>query len=216
MRDVYVGQLEKLNQEMIEIGNFCERALREASESLVKGDTALAKQVLTYEAALDEREYVIEALCNRLLLLQQPVAGDLRIITASSKMLTNLVRIGMQAVDICETMLRKEINQKPVEVDHLAELAVAVERMIHDVMQAFAEKNTQAAHDVIEYDEVVDEFFYKTKHNIAGLLKTAETREETDYALDLLMIDKYYERMGDHCVKIAQQVLYAFSDKINK
>ena len=81
MRDVYVGQLEKLNQEMIEIGNFCERALREASESLVKGDTALAKQVLTYEAALDEREYVIEALCNRLLLLQQPVAGDLRIIT---------------------------------------------------------------------------------------------------------------------------------------
>lgn len=216
MRDVYVGQLEKLNQEMIEIGNFCEQAIKEASESLIHGDVVLAKKVLTYEAALDDREYVIEALCNRLLLLQQPVAGDLRMITASSKMLTNLVRIGMQAVDICETMLRKDINQQPVEVAHFAALSKSVERMIHDVMDAFANKNIQAAQDVIEYDEVVDEFFYKTKHNIAGLLKTAESREETDYALDLLMIDKYYERMGDHCVKIAQQVLYAFSDKITK
>lgn len=216
MRDVYVSQLEKLNQEMIEIGNFCEQAIKDASESLVNGDTALAKKVLTYEALFDEREYVIEALCNRLLLLQQPVAGDLRAITASSKMLANLVRIGMQAVDICETMLRKEINQKPVEMAYFQELSEAVCRMIHDVMKAFADKNLQAAHDVIEYDEVVDEFFYKTKHNIAELFKTAESREDTDCALDLLMIDKYYERMGDHCVKIAQQVIYMISDKLNK
>ena len=183
---------------------------------MINGDTVLAKKVLTYEALFDEREYVIEALCNRLLLLQQPVAGDLRAITASSKMLANLVRIGMQAVDICETILRKEINQKSIEMAYFQELSEAVCRMVHDVMKAFADKNLQVAHDVIEYDEVVDEFFYKTKHNIAELFKTAESHEDTDYALDLLMIDKYYERMGDHCVKIAQQVIYMISDKLNK
>ncbi len=216
MRDVFVGQLEKLNQEMIEMGDFCEKAIKEASRSLLEGDADLAKKVLEYEAALDEREYLIEALCTRLLLLQQPVASDLRIITTSSKMLSNLTRIGMQAVDICETMLRKEINQKPVALDYFAELSEAVGKMCHDVMMAFATRDVDLARKVIDYDEVVDEYFYKTKHNIAGLFKTSESREETDYALDLLMIDKYYERMGDHAVKIAQQVVYAFSDKINK
>ncbi|MEE0510489.1 MAG: phosphate signaling complex protein PhoU [Peptococcaceae bacterium] len=216
MRDLYVSQLERLKTEIVEMSVLCQEALEKASAALLEGDEAKANEALAYSVLIDDKEYVVEALCSSLILQQQPVAGDYRLISTSSKIVGNLSRIGTQAVDIGEIVLRKEYNKRPVTLDYFKELAKDAQKMIHDVMQAFEEKNVLLAREVKAYDDVVDEHFYKTKHNLAGMLKQADSREETDYALDLLMIDKYYERIGDHVVKIAEAVEYYVTNQMPK
>lgn len=216
MRDLYVSQLERLKKEIIEMAALCQEALEKASDALLEGDEKKANDVLKYSVLIDDKEYIVEALCSSLILQQQPVAGDYRLISTSSKIVVNLSRIGTQAVDIGEIVLRKEYNKRPVTLDYFKKLARDAQKMIRDVMQAFEEKNVALAREVKAYDDVVDEHFYKTKHNLAGMLKQADSREETDYALDLLMIDKYYERIGDHVVKIAEAVEYYVTNQMPK
>ncbi len=216
MRDLYVSQLERLKEEIVEMSTLCQDALEKASDALLNGNEVKAKEALKYNVLIDDKEYIIEALCSSLILQQQPVAGDYRLISTASKIVTNLSRIGTQAVDIGEIVLRKEYNKRPVTLDYFKELAQDAQKMIFDVMKAFTDKDVALAREVIAYDDVVDEHFYKTKHNLAELLKQADSREETDYALDLLMIDKYYERIGDHVVKIAKAVEYYVTNQMPK
>lgn len=216
MRDLFLGQLDNLNRELIAMGDLCEEAIKKTATALADGNAALAMEVIALDKVIEEREYDIESLCTRLLLLQQPVAGDLRMIRATSAIITNLARIGTQAVDICETFIRKEYNQRPVDMEYFADLARATSEMVHNVVLAYATRDVELARKVIQADDEVDTYFYKTKNNLVEIIRESISREEADYALDLLMVDKYYERMGDHAVKIAANVEYLVTDRMGK
>lgn len=216
MRDLFVGQLERLTYEISEMGGICEEAIQKGSEALLKGDAELAQDTLKYTARLDEKEYLIDALCGSLIMQQQPVAGDFRIISTASKIVSDLARIGMQAVDISEIVLRNNNRNKEVDIEYFADLAKATRRMLRDVLNAYESKDLELAKDVVAYDDVVDEFFHKTKNNLSEMLKNAKSTQDTDYVLDLLMVDKYYERIGDHIVKIAEAVEYGITNQIVK
>ncbi len=217
MRDLFVGQLERLTYEIVEMGGICEEAIQKGSEALLSGDAALAQETLKYEKMLDDKEYAIDALCASLILQQQPVAGDYRLIATASKIVGNLARVGIQAVDICEIVLRKDNAGKKVKIEYFADLAKSTRRMLRDVLNAYETKDVGLARDVMAYDDTVDEFFHKTKNNLAELLKNAgDDSAATDYVLDLLMVDKYYERIGDHIVKIAEAVEYYVTNQVVK
>lgn len=217
MRDLFVGQLERLTYEISEMGGLCEEAIQKGSEALLNGDKALAEDTLKYGKMLDDKEYAIDALCAALIMQQQPVAGDYRLIATASKIVGNLARIGIQAVDICEIVLRKNNGDKKVEIEYFADLAKATRRMLRDVLNAYEARDVDLARDVIAYDDVVDDYFHKTKNNLADMLKKAgDDDEATDYVLDLLMVDKYYERIGDHIVMIAEAVEYNVTNQVVK
>ncbi|MEE0435456.1 MAG: phosphate signaling complex protein PhoU [Peptococcaceae bacterium] len=213
MRDLFVGQLERLTYEISEMGGICEEAIQKGSEALLKGDAELAQNTLKYTALLDDKEYLIDALCSSLIMQQQPVAGDFRIISTASKIVGDLARIGMQAVDISEIVLRNNNCNKDMDIEYFADLAKATRRMLRDVLNAYEAKDLELARDVVSYDDVVDEYFHKTKNNLAEMLKNAKSTQDTDYVLDLLMVDKYYERIGDHIVKIAEAVEYGITSQ---
>lgn len=217
MRDLFVGQLERLTYEISEMGGLCEEAIQKGSEALLNGDKALAEDTLKYGKMLDDKEYAIDALCAALIMQQQPVAGDYRLIATASKIVGNLARIGIQAVDICEIVLRKNNGDKKVEIEYFADLAKATRRMLRDVLNAYESRDVDLARDVVAYDDVVDDYFHKTKNNLADMLKKAgDDDEATDYVLDLLMVDKYYERIGDHIVMIAEAVEYNVTNQVVK
>lgn len=217
MRDLFVGQLERLTYEISEMGGLCEEAIQKGSEALLNGDKALAEDTLKYGKMLDDKEYAIDALCAALIMQQQPVAGDYRLIATASKIVGNLARIGIQAVDICEIVLRKHNGDKKVEIEYFADLAKATRRMLRDVLNAYEARDVDLARDVVAYDDVVDDYFHKTKNNLADMLKKAgDDDEATDYVLDLLMVDKYYERIGDHIVMIAEAVEYNVTNQVVK
>lgn len=217
MRDLFVGQLERLTYEISEMGGLCEEAIQKGSEALLNGDKALAEDTLKYGKMLDDKEYAIDALCAALIMQQQPVAGDYRLIATASKIVGNLARIGIQAVDICEIVLRKNNVDKKVEIEYFADLAKATRRMLRDVLNAYEARDVDLARDVVAYDDVVDDYFHKTKNNLADMLKKAgDDDEATDYVLDLLMVDKYYERIGDHIVMIAEAVEYNVTNQVVK
>lgn len=217
MRDLYNSQLERLVYEIVEMGGICEEAIQKGSEALLKGDTVLAEETLKYGKMLDDKEYAIDAICASLIMQQQPVAGDYRLIATASKIVGNLARVGIQAVDICEIVLRKDNGGKPVEIEFFADLAKATRRMLRDVLNAYESKDVELARDVVAYDDVVDNYFHETKNNLAVMLKNAgDDVQATDYVLDLLMVDKYYERIGDHIVKIAEAVEYYVTNQVVK
>lgn len=217
MRDLYNSQLERLVYEIVEMGGICEEAIQKGSEALLKGDTVLAEETLKYEKILDDKEYAIDAICASLIMQQQPVAGDYRLIATASKIVGNLARVGIQAVDICEIVLRKDNGGKPVEIEFFADLAKSTRRMLRDVLNAYESKDVELARDVVAYDDVVDNYFHETKNNLAVMLKDAgDDVQATDYVLDLLMVDKYYERIGDHIVKIAEAVEYYVTNQVVK
>ena len=217
MRDLYNSQLERLVYEIVEMGGICEEAIQKGSEALLKGDTVLAEETLKYGQMLDDKEYAIDAICASLIMQQQPVAGDYRLIATASKIVGNLARVGIQAVDICEIVLRKDNGGKSVEIEFFADLAKSTRRMLRDVLNAYESKDVELARDVVAYDDVVDNYFHETKNNLAVMLKDAgDDVQATDYVLDLLMVDKYYERIGDHIVKIAEAVEYYVTNQVVK
>lgn len=217
MRDLYNSQLERLVYEIVEMGGICEVAIQKGSEALLKGDTVLAEETLKYGKMLDDKEYAIDAICASLIMQQQPVAGDYRLIATASKIVGNLARVGIQAVDICEIVLRKDNGGKSVEIEFFADLAKSTRRMLRDVLNAYESKDVELARDVVAYDDVVDNYFHETKNNLAVMLKDAgDDVQATDYVLDLLMVDKYYERIGDHIVKIAEAVEYYVTNQVVK
>ena len=177
-----------------------------ASSALVKGDTETAVRIAPLDKEIDQKERDIENLCMKLLLQQQPVARDLRQISAALKMITDMERIGDQAEDIAEiiTFLNGRTAKEHSQIREMAKAAI---KMVTDSVDAYVKHNTELAEQVIAYDDVVDEYFDSVKTNLIGMI--AENPTDGEYALDLLMIAKYFERIGDHATNIAEWVLYS-------
>ena len=206
MRSRLDTQLALLDHEMIEMGALCEEVIALATSALTSGDVTLAEQVKPRDKEIDQKERDIETLCMKLLLQQQPVARDLRQISAALKMITDMERIGDQAEDIAEiiTFLGGRTSGQHT---HLKEMAKATIRMVTDSVDAYVKKDTTLAQAVIDYDDVVDDAFLQVKKQLIDLL--AADPQDGEYALDLLMIAKYLERIGDHATNLAEWVIYA-------
>lgn len=206
MRNRFDEQLALLKKELIEMGALCEEVIAKASEALTRGDVALAATVAPLDGQIDRKECDIESLCLRLLLQQQPVARDLRKISAALKMITDMERIGDQAEDIAEivTFLKGRTGQND---DLLREMARSTIKMVTESVDAFVKHDIMLAEKVVAYDDVVDNYFEQVKDEL--IARIAENPDDGEYALDLLMIAKYFERIGDHAVNIAEWVMFS-------
>ena len=208
MRNRFDEQLFELNREIIEMGAMCEEAIASAAKALTTGDVELAGRMKADSSAIDHMEREIERLCMKLLLHQQPVAKDLRLISAALKMITDMERIGDQAEDIAEivTFLNGHTME---EMEIIEDMARETIEMVTSSVDAFVKKDVTLAEKVIAQDEAVDNYFSKVKNNIITLI--SENHADGEFALDLLMISKYFERIGDHATNIAEWVIYSIT-----
>ena len=206
MRSRFDEQLNTLNTEMIEMGALCEESIALASKALTTGDVSLAERVSELSADIDQKERDIESRCMKLLLQQQPVARDLRQISAALKMITDMERIGDQAEDIAEIITYLE-GRTAEETVHIRDMAAITISMVTDSVDAYVKNDIDLAMLVIAHDDKVDEYFDKVKSRLIKMI--AETPENGEYALDLLMIAKYFERIGDHATNIAEWVIFS-------
>ena len=206
MRSQFDQQLAQLHRELIEMGALCEEVIALSSQALTEGDASLARRVAPLDRDIDRKERDIENLCLRLLLHQQPVAGDLRRISAALKMITDMERIGDQADDIAEIILSR--GDRLLTADGtLRAMARAAIRMVSESVDAYVRQDVALAERVIASDDEVDEDFDRIKRRlIDGISSGAEDGESV---LDLVMIAKYYERIGDHATNIAEWVIYS-------
>lgn len=205
MRNRFEEELFELNREIIEMGALCEKAIAKTAEALSRGNVKLAESIKAEGVAIDRLEREIESRCMKLLLHQQPVAGDLRFIYAALKMITDMERIGDQAEDIAEiiTFFNGRTSKEAGLLDKMAKETM---EMVTESVDAFVKKEVSLAEKVIRQDDVVDHYFSEIKDAIICLI--AENVTQGEYALDLLMIAKYFERIGDHATNIAEQVIY--------
>ena len=206
MRDLFQEQLKELNRELVKMGADCEDIIALASDSLTGWNEKLAKNVSTIGARIDEGYHTVENICLKLLLRQQPVARDLRVISAAMKMITDMERIGDQAEDIVEIV--PFMNAHPDEkFPRIREMAKAAQAMVTEAVDAYVKQDLELARKVMAYDDVVDNYFTQIKSGIIDIIAAEPAHGE--YALDLLMIAKYFERIGDHCTNIAEWVEFS-------
>ena len=206
MRLKFDEELNNLNREMILMGSLCEDAMNTAIRALMKGDPDGHKNVSAIVTEISHKEREIEDMCLKLLLSQQPVATDLRMISSALKMVSDLERIGDQSDDIAEIVSMQNIEAAD-DTNSILELGQAASRMVTEAVDAFVKRDVKAARKVIEDDDIVDDDFDKIKKQLAKSIQTDEKGLEK--TLDLLMISKYFERIGDHAVNIAQWVIFS-------
>jgi phosphate transport system protein len=206
IRSRFDEQLELLNRELIEMGALCEQVISMAARALMSGDTKLAAQITPLDGEIDQMERDVESRCLKLLLQQQPVAKDLRQVSAALKMVTDMERIGDQASDIAEIIgyLKGRGGEDCAFIGQMGEATI---RMVTDSIDAFVRRDTKLADEVIAHDDIVDAYFLKVKTALIQYI--AASPDDGEYALDLLMIAKYFERIGDHAVNIAEWVLFS-------
>ncbi len=209
MRSRFDEQLAELNSELIKMGALCENAIAMSAKALLDGDMGLAQTVAESDSEIDNKERDIENRCMKLLLQQQPVARDLRVISSALKMITDMERIGDQSADIAEIVTMAHITASD-ETLHIGDMARAVIKMVTDSVDAFVKRDVELARYTITYDDVVDRLFDQVKTALAQRFRDGG---EMEYALDLLMIAKYFERIGDHATNIAEWVLYCVTGK---
>ena len=208
MRSKFDEQLALLNTEMIQMGALCEEAISLAAKALEEGSTALADRVRPLENEIDQMERDIEALCLKLLLQQQPVARDLRQISSAMKIITDMERIGDQAADIAEIILAMlSQGYVPEDVGHICEMAAEVIKMVTGSVDSYVQRDPARANRIITRDDIIDQSFDRVKRVL--IKKIAANPDCGEHALDLLMIDKYLERIGDHAVNIAEWVIFS-------
>ena len=208
MRSRFDEQLALLNRELIEMGALCEEVIALAAKALTEQDTALARRVAPLDTEIDQKERTIESMCLKLLLQQQPVARDLRQISAALKMITDMERIGDQAEDIAEIVTFLDGHTAEND-DLLREMAKAVIKMVTESVDAYVRRDTALAEKVIADDDTVDRYFDDIKHRLIGSI--ARDPDGGEYALDVLMIAKYFERIGDHATNIAEWVIFSIT-----
>ena len=206
MRDFFQEQLNELKQELTIMGSSCEEIIALASHALTNMDEELVRKVAAIGAQIDESERTIENICLKLLLRQQPVAKDLRVISAAMKMITDMERIGDQAEDIVD-LIPHMTKRKDVRYPKIREMAKAAQTMVTEAIDACVKQDLDLARKVMNHDDVVDAYFLQVKTALIDLI--AMNPSEGEYALDLLMIAKYFERIGDHCTNIAEWVEYS-------
>ncbi len=206
MRSRFDEQLALLKRELIEMGALCEEVIALAAQSLAEGDTALSARVSLLDEEIDRKEREIESLCLKLLLQQQPVARDLRQISAALKMITDMERIGDQAEDIAEIVAFLG-GRGTEDSELLRDMARSAIRMVSGSVDAYVKQDVPLAEKVIAEDDVVDDYFTRVKK--ALISRIAADPADGEFALDVLMIAKYFERIGDHAVNIAEWVIFS-------
>ena len=206
MRDFFQEQLKRLNRELTIMGAACEEIIALASQALTDWDGEMVRRVKVIGSQIDESERTIETICMKLLLRQQPVAGDLRQISAAMKMITDMERIGDQAEDIVELVPHMAVHADE-KFPRIRQMAQAAQAMVTEAVDAYVKQDLDMARKVMAHDDVVDDYFNQVKTGIIGIIAAEPAQGE--YALDLLMIAKYFERIGDHCTNIAEWVEFS-------
>ncbi len=209
MRNKFDRQLKMLNKEMKSMCGMIEDAIEKSIEALFDQDVKKAKKIVEIEDDITDQQKKIENLCFQLLIQQQPVARDLRTITAAMKMVTDMSRIGDNAGDISELTIVMAENPYVMKVEKIQQMSKETILMLNLALEAYVEKNMEKARAVIGHDDIVDDLFLEVK---AGLVKTMkENHDYEEQAADLLMVNKYLERIGDHAVNIAEWVIFAIN-----
>jgi phosphate transport system regulatory protein PhoU len=211
MRSKFDEQLLELNKEMIEMGNKIILSIKNAIEALVARDENMAKAIMESDAEVDHLQKKIEGICFNLLIQQQPVARDLRTVTAAMKMVTDMERIGDHAADISEMTILMGQNSQIDKFEHISQMATETMIMLNHSIEAYVEKNVIKAKEVIDHDDIVDDLFVEAKKDVIELILNSPS--EGEGATDILMIAKYFERIGDHATNIAEWVIYSLKQK---
>lgn len=213
MRNKFDQQLETLHVELIKMGALCEDAITASITALEKNDITLLKKVFETENEIDQMERDIEGMCMKLLLQQQPVATDLRVISSALKMITDMERVGDQAADIAEISRFIICNGIGIS-DDIKTMAGEAIKMVTNSVDSFVKKDLELARKVIAYDDVVDSWFNTLKKEIIQMIAKDSTKGE--YYIDILMIVKYLERIGDHATNIAEWVEFSITGRRSK
>ncbi len=211
MRSMFDQQLKTLNEEMLYMGSLCEDTIQQTIEALMSGDVKKAHALNNMMSQLTQQERSIENICLKLLMQQQPVARDLRTISSSLKMVTDMERIGIQACEIAEIIAAGNVVRATDKVD-FQELSNEVSHMVQMAMMAYDKKDMNLADEVIKYDDVVDKLFCDIRGDLIKQLK--DDTNDAECFIDMLMIDKYFERIGDHAVNIVSWVKFSITGEI--
>lgn len=211
MRSMFDQQLKTLNEEMLYMGGLCEDTIQQTIEALMSGDVKKAHALNNMMSQLTQQERSIENICLKLLMQQQPVARDLRTISSSLKMVTDMERIGIQACEIAEIIAAGNVVRATDKVD-FQELSNEVGHMVQMAMMAYDKKDMNLADEVIKYDDMVDKLFCDIRGDLIKQLK--DDTNDAECFIDMLMIDKYFERIGDHAVNIARWVKFSITGEI--
>ena len=211
MRAYFDQQLDLLKDEMVYMGGLCEEAIQLTVDALLNGDIKRAKTINNMMSQISQQERSIENICLKLLMQQQPVARDLRTISAALKLVTAMERLGIQACEIAEIISVGNIEQATDKVD-FRQISDAVSNMVHMSLQAFGDKDMELANEVLKYDDVVDNLFCDIRSDLIGRLKAGSN--DAEYLMDMMMIDKYFERIGDHAANIAKWVNFSITGEI--
>lgn len=214
MRAKFDEQLNQLNQEMVQMGVMIEENIQTSIEALVRHNVEMAKEIVEKDVAVDQKQKQIEAICFDLLIQQQPVAKDLRAITAAMKMVTDMERIGDHAADISEITVLLDNAEKTKSMETIIQMASEALFMLMQSIDAYVKKDIALAQKVIQHDDVVDKLFDQIKQEIIEQIQQNKDVKEGEYEIDMLMIAKYLERIGDHATNIAEWVIYAYRSSL--
>ena len=201
MRNSFDMQLRKLNNELIET------AIARAYKGLINQNIEIAKENVEFDREIDQKEKEVENICLKLLLQQQPVASDLRLISSAIKMITDMERIGDQAADISELTILMSKTQYIKRLDHIEQMAKATIEMVTTSVDAFVKRDLELARSVFARDDIVDNLFVTIKNDLIELIR--EDVNNGEQAIDLIMVAKYFERIGDHAVNLADWVIFS-------
>ena len=211
MRSKFDEQLNQLNKEMMNMGVMIEESIQKAIKALMKQDVDLATEIMTADEEVDRQQKKIEQICFNLLIQQQPVARDLRMITAAMKMVTDMERIGDHAADISEMTVVMADHPYQLNLGSVNRMASETTVMLRQSIEAYIEKDISKAKKVIERDDVVDGLFDQLKSEIIEMIHSKP--EEAEQTADMLMVGKYFERIGDHATNIAEWVIFSLEEK---
>ena len=211
MRGKFDRQLKQLNEEMTKMGNMIEAAIQTATQAFLAQDVKTAKQIMAGDVDVDQAQKRIEGICFQLLIQQQPVARDLRTITAAMKMVTDMERIGDHAADISELTVLMADGPYRFRDDNIRQMAAETIDMLLQAVDAYVDKDAEKARQVIAHDDIVDDLFLKVKADLIDVIRRYP--DDGEHAADLLMVNKYLERIGDHATNIAEWVIFALNDK---
>ena len=207
MRNSFDMQLRKLNNELIEMGSLIETAIARAYKGLINQNIEIAKENVEFDREIDQKEKEVENICLKLLLQQQPVASDLRLISSAIKMITDMERIGDQAADISELTILMSKTQYIKRLDHIEQMAKATIEMVTTSVDAFVKRDLELARSVFARDDIVDNLFVTIKNDLIELIR--EDVNNGEQAIDLIMVAKYFERIGDHADNLADWVIFS-------
>ncbi len=213
MRRRFDEQLSMLNDELIHMGTMIEEAIQKSIDALLKQDIELAKQIMDSDEEIDREQKKIENLCFTLLMQQQPVASDLRVISAAMKMVTDMERIGDHASDISEITIMLAKQPYMQNLERIRKMASETMLMLIQSIEAYVEKDMDKANAVIAHDDIVDQLYFEAKQDLIDLIH--KDKNNGEQASDLLLIAKYFERIGDHATNIAEWVIFSI-DKTPK